>query len=191
MEVTNLLDIRTRHDLRMWYLDNHEKENLFWIRVNRSGKEIPGVVMYLDAVEEALCFGWIDSTLKKIDASYPVQRFTPRRKGGLWTELNKERCRRLIRLGLMTPAGEKILPDMDPDHFVIEEWVLDALKKDDEVWKNFCTFPDAYKRIKLYHIQRYNEDGFHDSALAKLEKFISFTRKGKMIPGWNDYGRLE
>ncbi|MBP5589720.1 MAG: YdeI/OmpD-associated family protein [Bacteroidales bacterium] len=191
MEVTNLLDIRTRHDLRMWYLDNHEKENLFWIRVNRSGKEMPDVIMYLDAVEEALCFGWIDSTMKKIDAGYPVQRFTPRRKGGLWTELNKERCRRLIRLGMMTPAGEKTLPDMDPDHFVIEEWVLDALKKDDEVWKNFCTFPDAYKRIKLYHIQRYYEEGFRDNAFAKLEKFITITRKGKMIPGWNDYGRLE
>ena len=114
MEVTNLLDIGTRAGLYQWFLDNHDKVSDFWIRVNRANAECPGVIRYVDAVEVALCFGWIDSTLKRIDDGKPVQRFTPRRKGSNWCDLNIERCRRLIRLGMMTPSGKAVLPpDID------------------------------------------------------------------------------
>ena len=67
MEVTNLLDIHTREELYRWYLENHDKVGDFWLRVNRAAADCPGVVRYVDAVEVALCFGWIDSTQKKID----------------------------------------------------------------------------------------------------------------------------
>ena len=67
MEVANLLDIHTRAELYRWYLENHDKVGDFWLRVNRAAADCPGVVRYVDAVEVALCFGWIDSTQKKID----------------------------------------------------------------------------------------------------------------------------
>ena len=67
MEVANLLDIHTREELYRWYLENHDKVGDFWLRVNRAAADCPGVVRYVDAVEVALCFGWIDSTQKKID----------------------------------------------------------------------------------------------------------------------------
>ena len=67
-----------------------------------------------------MCFGWIDSTTKKMDNGVTAQRLAPRRKGSLWSELNKERCRRMERLGLMTDAGRAILPDMSPKGFVID-----------------------------------------------------------------------
>ena len=67
MEVTNLLDIHTREELYAWYLENHDKVSDFWLRVNRAREPYPGVVGYVDAVEVALCFGWIDSTMKCID----------------------------------------------------------------------------------------------------------------------------
>ena len=67
MEVANLLDIHTRAELYRWYLENHDKVSDFWLRVNRAAADCPGVVRYVDAVEVALCFGWIDSTQKKID----------------------------------------------------------------------------------------------------------------------------
>ena len=118
MEVTNLLDIYTREEFYQWFLENHDKEKVCWIRINRAEKPIPDVVSYVDAVEVALCFGWIDSTQKRIDGGKPIQRFTPRRKGCIWCEQNIERCRRLIKLGEMTPAGKAVLPDMNPDHFV-------------------------------------------------------------------------
>ena len=67
MEVANLLDIHTREELYAWYLENHDKVSDFWLRVNRAREPYPGVVGYVDAVEVALCFGWIDSTQKRID----------------------------------------------------------------------------------------------------------------------------
>jgi len=105
VEVINLLDIHSREELYSWYRKNHDRVPEFWLRVNRSAADCPGVIRYEDAVEVALCFGWIDSTLKRIDEGKPVQRFTPRRKGSHWCERNLERCRRLIEKGEMTPAG--------------------------------------------------------------------------------------
>ena len=68
-----------------------------------------GVLPYLDVIEEALCFGWIDSTLKKLPDGRLVQRLSPRRKNSHWTELNKQRCQELENRGLMTPAGKDAL----------------------------------------------------------------------------------
>ena len=110
MEPKNILDISSREELRSWYLDNHDTCREFWIRVNRGKKDAPGVVSYLDSVLEALCFGWIDSTIKKVDDGYPLQRFSPRRSGSHWTELNKERCRQLEAEGLMAQSGRDALP---------------------------------------------------------------------------------
>lgn len=190
MEVTNLLDIRTREELYAWYLENHDKVSDFWLRINRAREPFPGVVGYVDAVEVALCFGWIDSTQKRIDDGKPIQHFTPRRKRSNWCWNNIERCRRLIDLSEMTPAGLAVLPDHDPKNFVFEEWVINALKVDPIVWKNFNSFPGAYQRIKVDRIQHYNNTKRPEYALHMLQTFIDDTRKGKMQPGWDDGGKL-
>lgn len=75
--------------------------------LSRSKNPPSGVLPYLDVVEEALCFGWIDSTLKKLPDGRLAQRLSPRRKNSHWTELNKHRCEALISNGLMTDAGLK------------------------------------------------------------------------------------
>lgn len=111
MKVTNILDIDTRDGLYSWFLENHDREREFWIRVNRSREPHPGVIGYVDAVEVALCFGWIDSTMKRIDSGKAVQRFSPRRKGSNWCETNIVRCRRLIESGQMTDYGLAVLPE--------------------------------------------------------------------------------
>lgn len=110
MEVTNLLNIHTREELYAWFIENHEREREFWIRVNRSREPYPNVIGYVDAVEVALCFGWIDSTLKRIDSGKPVQRFSPRRKGSNWCDINIQRCRKLIESGEMTESGLNVMP---------------------------------------------------------------------------------
>lgn len=190
MEVTNLLDIHSREELYAWYLANHDKTRSFWLRVNRADKPVPGVVGYIDAVEVALCFGWIDSTQKRIDDGKPIQRFSPRSKRSNWCEQNVERCRRLIRLGEMTPAGKAVLPDMDPDHFVFYDWVLDALKADPVAWENFQRFPEVYKRIKIDRIQHYTDTERPEQAQTALQRFVEDTHNGKIQRGWNDGGRL-
>ena len=189
MEVTNLLDIHTREDLYRWYQENHLKVSDFWIRVNRAAADCPGAVRYVDAVEVALCFGWIDSTMKRIDDGKPVQHFTPRRKGSNWCERNLIRCRRLVQSGEMTPAGLAVAPDLDPTRFVFEDWVLDAIKADEKAWTNYLAFPENYRRIRVDYIQHYKQTGRVEQAQKALQRFVSDCHAGKMQPGWDDFGR--
>ena len=191
MEVANLLDIRNREELYRWYQENHKIVSDFWLRVNRASEDCPGVVRYVDAVEVALCFGWIDSTQKKIDDGKPVQHFTPRRKGSTWCERNLIRCRRLVQLGEMTPFGLAVAPDLDPSLFVFEDWVLDALKADETAWANYLAFPETYRRIRVDFIQGYRHTGREEEAQQALRKFVQKCRAGKILPGWDDFGRLE
>lgn len=191
MVVSNLLDIHTREDLYQWLLDNHDKARDFWLRINRAEADCPGVVRYVDAVEVCLCFGWIDSTMKRIDDGKPIQHFTPRRKGCNWCEQNIERCRRLIKLGEMTPAGLAVIPDLDPSHFIFEDWAIDAIRADRQAWEHYLSFPENYRRIKLDRIQHYMNTGRPEQAETALRKFINDCHEGKLQGGWNDFGRLE
>ena len=118
MNFKNLLPAKNRDELRQWLLENHNKEDECWVVVKRGRPVDNGTFWYIDAVEEAMCFGWIDSTTKKMDNGITAQRLAPRRKGSMWSELNKERCRRMERLGRMTDAGRAVLPDMSESGFV-------------------------------------------------------------------------
>ena len=188
MEVKNLLDAKDRDEFRAWLELNHAKESECWVVVKR-GRPLSGdTFWYVDAVEEALCFGWIDSTTKKLSNGVTAQKFVPRKNGSRWSELNKERCRRMERLGKMTDAGRAVLPDMSKSGFVIDEVILKALQADEEVWANFQKFPDLYKRVRIDTIQIKKKI----PALfeRRLDKFISNTRQGIMYGEWSDGGRL-
>ena len=105
MEITILLEFSERQQLRDWLTENHASAKECWVTMSRSKNPPSGVLPYLDVVEEALCFGWIDSTLKKLPDGRLAQRLSPRRKKSHWTELNKQRCKELEGRGLMTQAG--------------------------------------------------------------------------------------
>lgn len=105
MEITTLLEYSDRSQLRAWLQENHSKEKACWVVMSRSKTPPAGVLPYIDVVEEALCFGWIDSTLKKLPDRRLAQRLSPRRKNSHWTKLNMDRCIDLEDRGLMTPAG--------------------------------------------------------------------------------------
>ena len=191
MDVSNLLDIHTREELYRWYQENHHKASDFWLRVNRAAEDCPGVVRYIDAVEVTLCFGWIDSTMKRIDDGKPVQHFTPRRKRSNWCERNLIRCRRLVKTGEMTPAGLAVAPDLDPSIFVYEDWVLDAIKADKKAWAGYNSFPETYRRIRVDFIQHYRQTNREKEAQKALQKFVQSCHDAKMFPGWDDFGRLK
>lgn len=109
MEITLLLEFTQRQQLRDWLQGNHASAKECWVVMSRA-KNPMGVLPYIDVVEEALCFGWIDSTMKRLPDGRLAQRLSPRRKKSHWTELNKERCRRLIQEGKMTDAGLNVIP---------------------------------------------------------------------------------
>ncbi|WP_147803310.1 YdeI/OmpD-associated family protein [Alkalicoccus halolimnae] len=187
MEINNLIKVKTRQELREWFEENSKTEKFCWIIVSRTEKE--DVILYLDAVEEALCFGWIDGIAKKTsDTNEPAQRFSPRKKNSNWTELNKERVRRLDKLGLMKEEGLAILPDMRDESFTIDKHIENRLKEDAQLYKNFMKFPELYRRIRIDTIQSYRKEP--DIYNKRLEKFIENTRNNKMYGQWNDNGRL-
>ena len=109
MEITLLLEFTQRIQLRQWLMENHASAKECWVVMSRSKIPPEGVLPYLDVVEEALCFGWIDSTLKKLPDGRLAQRLSPRRKNSHWTKLNMDRCMDLEVRGLMTPAGRRAL----------------------------------------------------------------------------------
>lgn len=109
MEVVNLLHFKERAELRQWLEENHLTEHVCRVVTSRSKQPPEGVIPYAEVVEEALCFGRIDSTLKRLPDGFLAQRLSPRRKGSHWTELNKQRCAALELQGLMTDAGRNAL----------------------------------------------------------------------------------
>lgn len=186
MSVENLITAKSRSELRDWLEKNSTKERFCWVVV--SIKPEPGVVQYLDAVEEALCFGWIDGTKKKISDGEVAQRLSPRRKDSNWTELNKARVRRLEQLGLMKEEGRKVLPDMRPESFVIDKEIVRRLNEDRQTLENFMNFPALYRVIRVDTIQSYKSDA--ELFNKRLDKFIENTKENKMYGQWNDGGRL-
>lgn len=188
MEPKNLLNAKNRDELRVWLEKNHNSEKECWVIVKRGRPKNDGTFWYIDAVEEAMCFGWIDSTTKKLDDGVTAQKLAPRRKGSLWSELNKERCRRMEKLGRMTDAGRAMLPDMSPAGFVIDDDILQALKADNVVWKNFCAFPALYQRVRIDTIQIKKKQP--QLFQKRLQRLIENTKKGAMYGEWNDNGRL-
>ena len=157
MKVGKTLYVSDRKSWRRWLSKHSRTAPEIWLvyyRKDSGKKRIP----YNDAVEEALCFGWIDSLTKPKNAESWVQRFTPRRKGSPLSEMNKERIRRLMKSGKMTPAGLRSIehhlvlrPNRRPalKGFTLPSDILTALKEDPKVWKNFTHFPDRYKRIRV------------------------------------------
>ena len=109
MEIGETLYVITREEFREWLEKNHKSKKEIWLIQYKKAAKKPSI-NYVEAVEEALCFGWIDNTEKSMDAERYATRFSPRRPKSNWTETNKERARRLIAGGKMTEAGRATLP---------------------------------------------------------------------------------
>lgn len=139
-------------------------------------------------MEEALCFGWIDSTKKKLSETEIGQRLSPRTKKSQWTELNKERARRLIYLNLMTDLVRATLPDLSPESFMIDPRIMQALEADSEIQQNFSAFPELYQRIKIDNIQHHGADV--ELFERRLEKLLTNTKANQLFGAWDDNGRL-
>jgi uncharacterized protein YdeI (YjbR/CyaY-like superfamily) len=159
MEITNTIKPQNRTEWRQWLAQNHNTLTEIWVLSDDRPEQ--ATIAYLDAVEEALCFGWIDGIAKRFSSHELAQRFTPRKRRSNWTELNKARVRRLIRLELMTAAGSATLPDLDAG-FIVAEDIMTVLRANPDVWSNYQAFPDLYRRIRIGYIEemRKNQSEF-------------------------------
>ena len=199
MNPVNILDVACAEGFRAWLAANHATQPECWVYVKRgkpaqptNGPEADALAAddtfyYLDAVEVALCYGWIDSTVKPIDGR-PMQRFSPRKPNSPFSELNKQRVRRLERLGLMTDAGRAVLPPMGPRSFRMDPDIETALKAA-RCWTAFKRFPPLYQRVRAYNVAFYKHR-YPAAYQRALDNLIAHTKRGEMYGQWNDYGRL-
>ena len=142
MEVENLLQLRNRAELRQWLKENHNKEKCCWV-VTYSSKCPPEwpAIPYIEVVEEALCFGWIDSTLKRLPDGRLAQRLSPRRPKSHWTQLNMDRCVDLEDRGLMTEVGRQAFEKASEDEIVPpNSEIIKRMKEENELRR-----PEMYK----------------------------------------------
>jgi len=153
MEVGRTLEVSTAKAWRAWLRRNHRRETEIWLVYRRKSSGKP-TIAYSDAVEEAMCFGWIDRIVKPVDAERRAQRFTPRRPKSPVSPLNLERVRRLVQEGRMRKAGLDAIGGAPPAHCLrLAPDIRSALRADPETWRNFCTFPLAYRVIRVGWIE--------------------------------------
>ena len=168
------------------YLESHFEtagEVWFVFPMKDAGEES---LSYNDAVEEALCFGWIDSTNKHLDALHCIRRFTPRKKGSSYSQPNIERLLWLDERGMIHPkVRESVLPVIQ-EPFVFPPDIIAALQQDGTVWENYQAFSDPYKRIRIAYIEAARKRPAEFE--KRLHSFIEKTRRGKLIRG---YGGIE
>ena len=185
MEIKNTLYITNRKDWRKWLVKNHKNRKEVWLIYYRKETGKPRI-LYDDAVLEALCYGWIDSTIKKIDKERFAQRFSPRsQKSGL-SQMNKERIRELMKEKKITKWGLKAVAHVfnpktdEPDNFVIPSEIIKALRAKKDAWKHFQKMPSSYQRIRIAYIEGYRRHNI-DTYKKTLAYFIKMTAKNKRI----------
>lgn len=176
MQITQTFYPKTRKDWRAWLEKHHASKKEIWLICPHKDSGLPQIP-YGDMVREAICFGWIDGTVRTFNAQCSCRRWTPRTPKSVWSELNKHHARLAIAKGLMTPAGQAVLPDLDPGKFRAPPALLKRLKQDPVLWQNFCALPDYYKRIRLdYIVRRGDRPDLYEKTLAY---FMRQTRAGK------------
>lgn len=183
------LYVKTREEWHQWLEKNHSTTDEVWLIYYKKPSGKPRIP-YIDAVEEALCFGWIDGKIKRINEDYFIQRFTPRRPGSRWSKYNLERVKRLIKKGRMRPEGlkafqkvvekpELIYENRAGDDPVIPEDLMNALSSNRLAYSNFLKFSSSSRRI---YIDWLNSAKKAETRPGRIEKIIGFAEKN-LRPG--------
>lgn len=175
-----------RMEWRNWLAENFEKENEIWFvfSMKNSGEKS---LSYNDAVEEALCFGWIDSTIKNLDSLHRVQRFSPRKNGSGYSRANIERLIWLESKGMIHPNVRESILEIIKIPYEFPADIIEVIRSEDIVLKNYEKFPEAYKRIRIAYIDAARKRPLEFE--KRLENFINKTRENKLIKGFGGIGK--
>jgi uncharacterized protein YdeI (YjbR/CyaY-like superfamily) len=180
LEIGEIFYPPNRDSWRGWLFEYHQEKPEIWLQKFKKASGMPAI-SYDDLVEECLCFGWIDSVIKKWDADSNVQRITPRREKSFLSELNRQRAWKLLHQGLMTDHGFDSLGESvgDPDDpFEMAPWVLEQLKADPMAWRFFRTTPRLYQRLKMAWITE-PRGNRQDERQRRLSHLIKMCAQGK------------
>lgn len=181
----NIFFTNDRRRWREWLLAHFETEGEIHFVFPTKKSDEPGI-SYNDAVEEALCFGWIDSIYKNLDDRNRTLRFSPRRKGAAYSRPNIERLIWLDGQGKIHPKIRDEVIELIRTPYEFPADIIEEIKNDSLVWENYTAFPEGYKRIRIAYIDaaRKRPEEFN----KRLDSFIKKTRENRLIKG---YGGIE
>lgn len=164
--------------LRKWFEVNFQTKKEIWI-IFPYKSALKESISYNDAVEEALCFGWIDSIMKSYDHESTIQRYSVRNPRSTYSQLNKERIVWLNERGLIHPSVMDSIGYILEEKYVFPCDIIEEVKSDPNTWTNFNTFSDSYKRIRIAYIEaaRSRPAEFR----KRLDHFIRKTKSNTLI----------
>ena len=181
MKHTETFYTSDRNEWRKWLSDHFRTKREVWFvfPTKDSGEES---LSYNDAVEEALCFGWIDSTTGHLDEAHGIRRFTPRKDFSYYSRPNIERLIWLDKQGMIHPEIRPSVRGVIEAEYVFPEDILSVIRSDETAWKNYQNFSDPYKRIRVAYIDaaRNRPAEFE----KRLRSFLEKTAQNKMIVGF-------
>ncbi|MDQ3560540.1 MAG: YdeI/OmpD-associated family protein [Pseudomonadota bacterium] len=189
----------TAADFRAWLEANHDKVDELSVGYRKKGSGLASMT-YREAVDAALCFGWIDGVVHSIDAASYRQRFTPRRKGSIWSAVNIARVAELTRLGLMHPAGLAVFEGRDPakvNQYSFEQGELRladgheaAFRANEQAWAFFESQPPSYRKPATWWVVSAKRQETRDRRLATLIKDSEAGRRIALLapPGARNKG---
>ena len=181
MEISKTFYSKDREAWRRWLAENFTTRREIWLvfPTKASGEES---ISYNDAVEEALCFGWIDSTAKYLDPTHGVRRFTPRKAGSPYSRPNIERLIWLEERGMIHESVRASVLPLINAPYVFPEDIINAIKADTGAYANYEKLSLPYRRIRIAYIDaaRRRPEEFK----KRLRAFLTKTREGKLITGY-------
>lgn len=189
MIITDTFEPRTRQDWRGWLVRNHARTKAIWLVLfkKHTGET---TFTYQDALEEALCFGWIDGVRQRLDDRRYAQRFTPRTRSSRWSETNKALAAALEARGLMTPAGLASRASARPDAHPAEEepsglpeWLVTALRTNPTAWRNFMALPPSHQRRYVGWIASARRDETRKKRISEAVSLLLENKRLGLGPG--------
>ena len=182
MKITQTFTAPDLDSWREWLVEHGDHVNEIWLVYYKAGTGKTGI-SYNDSLEEALCFGWVDSLIQKIDEEKYARKCTPRKPGSKWSELNKHLVAKLVREGRMTAAGlarvdfdlqEAPLSRPKRPELPLPAWLKAGLMTSPRAWENFSKMPPSHRRNYILWISDAKKDVTRQrriqEAIARLEK---------------------
>ena len=178
MEISKTLYVTKREEWRNWLEENYKNEGEIWLVYYRKKTGIPRIP-YNDAVEEALCYGWIDSINKSMSDEKYAQRFNPRKPKSEYSQTNKERLKKLVKQGKVISEVLESLRKVDLEEFEYPADIMKAINENEKSWENYQKYSGPYRRIRIAYI----DDGRKRPGEyeKRLNHFIRMTVQDKQF----------
>jgi uncharacterized protein YdeI (YjbR/CyaY-like superfamily) len=181
--ILRTLDVRNCKRWREWLAKHHDSKSGVWLVFHKRQTGRTSIA-YDDAVDEALCFGWIDSLIKRLDDDRYVRKFTPRNPGSRWSTANRRRYAQLEASGRLTPAGLKRAPTdrsgdaPRPSPSKVPRYIQQALRSRPAAWKYFESLAPSYRRMYVTWIDSAKQ---HETTTRRLREAIGLLADGKKL----------